>query len=168
MLRFRYLTVLLLICLLTIDHTESWRRRRFRRFTSRIGRAVRRVRMRRVGTAISVIRTLGILAGAGKRSAENVLPNLDVCRFDTLDLNDDNEISQEELSVLIQMSGLEELDDLFANLDKDKNDVVTREEYDDELGSDVCKEENEKTDEEEQNEMTGDLQDNGSAKSEDV
>lgn len=36
-----------------------------------------------------------------------------------------------------------------------KDDVVTREEYDDELGSDVCKEENEKTDEEEQNEMTG-------------
>lgn len=61
------------------------------------------------------------LKNESKPFPTQVLPNLDVCRFDTLDLNDDNEISQEELSVLIQMSGLEELDDLFANLDKDKS-----------------------------------------------
>lgn len=72
--KFRYLTILLLICLLTIDHSESWRRRRFRRFTRRIGRAVRRVRrtVQTASTAIGVIRAIGAIAGAGKRSADDV------------------------------------------------------------------------------------------------
>lgn len=65
--KFRYLTILLLICLLTIDHSESWRRRRFRRFTRRIGRAARTA-----STAIGVIRAIGAIAGAGKRSADDV------------------------------------------------------------------------------------------------
>lgn len=72
--KFRYLTILLLICLLTIDHSESWRRRRFRRFTRRVGRAIRRVRrtIQTVNTAVGVIRAVGAIAGAGKRSADDV------------------------------------------------------------------------------------------------
>lgn len=72
--KFRYLTILLLICLLTIDHSESWRRRRFRRFTRRIGRAIRRIgrTVQTVNTAVGVIRAVGAIAGAGKRSADDV------------------------------------------------------------------------------------------------
>lgn len=68
--KFRYLTILLLICLLTIDHSESWRRRRFRR----IGRAIRRIgrTVQTVNTAVGVIRAVGAIAGAGKRSADDV------------------------------------------------------------------------------------------------
>lgn len=68
--KFRYLTILLLICLLTIDHSESWRRRRFRR----IGRAIRRIgrTAQTVNTAVGVIRAVGAIAGAGKRSADDV------------------------------------------------------------------------------------------------
>ena len=73
-LKFRYLTVLLLICLLTIEPSECWRRRRFRRFTRRVGRAIRRVgrTVRTVNTVVGVIRAVGGIAGAGKRSADNV------------------------------------------------------------------------------------------------
>ena len=73
-LKFRYLTVLLLICLLTIEPSECWRRRRFRRFTRRVGRAIRRIgrTVQTVNTAVGVIRAVGAIAGAGKRSADNV------------------------------------------------------------------------------------------------
>lgn len=48
-----------------------------------------------------------------------VLPDINVCDFSTLDLNKDNDVDEEELITLIQMSGLEELEDLFEKLDKD-------------------------------------------------
>lgn len=128
MAKFRYLTILLLICLLTIDHSESWRRRRFRR----IGRAIRRIgrTVQTVNTAVGVIRAVGAIAGAGKRSADDVLPDINVCDFSTLDLNKDNDVDEEELITLIQMSGLEELEDLFKKLDKDGNKKITQEEFD--------------------------------------
>lgn len=150
MAKFRYLTILLLICLLTIDHSESWRRRRFRRFTRRIGRAIRRIgrTVQTVNTAVGVIRAVGAIAGAGKRSADDVLPDINVCDFSTLDLNKDNDVDEEELITLIQMSGLEELEDLFEKLDKDGDKKITQVEFDssdiiDEVCSDDEKEDKE-------------------------
>lgn len=46
-----------------------------------------------------------------------VLPEINVCDFSTLDLDKDYDVDEEELTVLIQMSGLEELEDLFEKLD---------------------------------------------------
>lgn len=48
-----------------------------------------------------------------------VLPEINVCDFSTLDLDKDYDVDEEELITLIQMSGLEELEDLFEKLDKD-------------------------------------------------
>lgn len=48
-----------------------------------------------------------------------VLPEINVCDFNTLDLDKDYDVDEEELITLIQMSGLEELEDLFEKLDKD-------------------------------------------------
>lgn len=112
----------------TLTNSESWRRRRFRR----IGRAIRRIgrTVQTVNTAVGVIRAVGAIAGAGKRSADDVLPDINVCDFSTLDLNKDNDVDEEELITLIQMSGLEELEDLFKKLDKDGNKKITQEEFD--------------------------------------
>nr|XP_022313113.1 EF-hand calcium-binding domain-containing protein 1-like [Crassostrea virginica] len=141
MLKFRYLTVLLLICLLTIEPSECWRRRRFRRFTRRVGRAIRRIgrTVQTVNTAVGVIRAVGAIAGAGKRSADNVLPELDVCEFSTLDLNKDGELDEDELVMLIQMSGLEELEELFVKLDQDDDKKISKEEFtQSEILQDAC------------------------------
>uniref|UniRef100_K1RKD8 Uncharacterized protein n=1 Tax=Magallana gigas TaxID=29159 RepID=K1RKD8_MAGGI len=138
MAKFRYLTILLLICLLTIDHSESWRRRRFRRFTRRVGRAIRRVRrtIQTVNTAVGVIRAVGAIAGAGKRSADDVLPEINVCDFSTLDLDKDYDVDEEELITLIQMSGLEELEDLTC-----LNKKITQEEFDSsDIIDEICSE----------------------------
>lgn len=48
-----------------------------------------------------------------------VLPEINVCDFSTLDLDKDYDVDEEELITLIEMSGLEELEDLFEKLDKD-------------------------------------------------
>lgn len=154
MAKFRYLTILLLICLLTIDHSESWRRRRFRRFTRRVGRAIRRVRrtIQTVNTAVGVIRAVGAIAGAGKRSADDVLPEINVCDFSTLDLDKDYDVDEEELITLIQMSGLEELEDLFEKLDKDGDKKITQEEFDSsDIIDEICSED-EKEDKQIENE----------------
>ncbi|XP_062617001.1 uncharacterized protein LOC134278725 [Saccostrea cucullata] len=139
MLNSRYLNVLLLICLLTIGQTESWSRRRSSRSRSRssgLGRAAR---------VADTIFTMADLAQVfrdmfrrdRKRSAENAIPNIDICRFTTLDLNDDNNVTKEELDTLIQSTGLLELEELFEQLDQNNDDMVTKEEYMD-LYEDVC------------------------------
>lgn len=46
-----------------------------------------------------------------------VLSEINVCDFSTLDLDKDYDVDEEELITLIQMSGLEELEDLFEKLD---------------------------------------------------
>ncbi|XP_061182354.1 uncharacterized protein LOC133190678 [Saccostrea echinata] len=72
-----------------------------------------------------------------KRSVENAIPNIDICRFNTLDLNDDNNVTKEELDILMQSTGLEELEELFEQLDQNNDDTVTKEEYMD-LYEEVC------------------------------
>lgn len=46
-----------------------------------------------------------------------VLPEINICDFSTLDLDKDYDVDEEELITLIQMSGLEELEDLFEKVD---------------------------------------------------
>ncbi|XP_061187080.1 uncharacterized protein LOC133195239 [Saccostrea echinata] len=162
--KFRYFSVLLLICLLIIDHTESRVRRRLgrnRRNARNDGnggnrRIASNVRNRRVPAnfrraasvlensftaldfATTIIDLVGTAEEFSKRSAENAIPDIDICKVNMLDLNDDNNITKEELAILIQSTGREELGELFENLDKNNDDIVTQDEYTN-LYEDACK-----------------------------
>ncbi|XP_062617002.1 uncharacterized protein LOC134278726 [Saccostrea cucullata] len=122
MLIFRSLAVLCLIGLLTIDQAESWGRRRSSRSRSRsrtsgLGRAIKVA-----GTVITVAsmarRLRDMFRRDRKRSVESEIPDIDICRFNTLDLNFDNNVSKDEFATLIQSTGLVELEDLFDKLDQ--------------------------------------------------
>ncbi|XP_061182500.1 uncharacterized protein LOC133190832 [Saccostrea echinata] len=139
MLIFRYLAVFCLIGLMTIDQTESWTRRRSSRsrgLSRGLGRAIKVA-----GTVITVAsmarRFRDFFRRDRKRSAESVIPDVDICRFNTVDLNDDNTVTKEELDTLMQSTGLEELEELFEQLDQNNDDIVTKEEYMD-LYEEVC------------------------------
>ncbi|XP_062585265.1 uncharacterized protein LOC134246940 [Saccostrea cucullata] len=178
MIKFRYLFVLLLICLITIDHTESSARggRRGRprrpdrrrpntprppqrprptlrpRLTVRPG-SIERLRVilnqaKRAGNVganaitlidmgLTVLDVIERFEGTSKRSTENVVPGIDICNFNLLDLNDDNSVTKEELDILIQSTGRVELEELYEKLDQDNDGIVTQEEYM-KLYEDVC------------------------------
>ena len=45
---------------------------------------------------------------------------MDICRFDSFDLDADQQITENELSILIDITGLVDLDELFEQLDVNK------------------------------------------------
>jgi hypothetical protein len=45
---------------------------------------------------------------------------VDICQFSSFDLDNDNIVSEEEVDVIIQMTGLLDLDQFFEQLDANK------------------------------------------------
>ena len=45
---------------------------------------------------------------------------VDICRYDSFDLDADQQITETELSILIDITGLVDLDELFEQLDVNK------------------------------------------------
>nr|XP_011438522.2 uncharacterized protein LOC105336047 [Crassostrea gigas] len=119
---FRYFLIFsLTFLLLTEDVSGGWRRR-FRKF---VRKAVK------VAKTVATVHTVAKVAGAvvGKRSTDDEIFSLNVCNFNSFDLDDDQKISETELSTLIDITGAEDLDEFFEKLDVNKDDAVTIQEY---------------------------------------
>ncbi|XP_061182431.1 uncharacterized protein LOC133190755 [Saccostrea echinata] len=72
----------------------------------------------------------------GKRSADKDVNRFDICKFSSLDLNIDGEISESEISTLIEMTGKTNFASYFQQLDINKDNKVTEREY---RGSDIIR-----------------------------
>ncbi|XP_062605837.1 protein S100-G-like, partial [Saccostrea cucullata] len=66
-----------------------------------------------------------------------VVPDIDICNYNLLDLNDDNSVTKEELDILIQSTGRVELEELYESLDQNNDGIVAQEEYM-KLYEDIC------------------------------
>ncbi|XP_052685735.1 uncharacterized protein LOC128165358 [Crassostrea angulata] len=119
---FRYFLLFsLTFLLLTEDVNGGWRRR-FRKFVRKAAK---------VAKTVATVHTVAKVAGAvvGKRSTDDEIFSLNVCNFNSFDLDDDQKISETELSTLIDITGAEDLDEFFEKLDVNKDDAVTIQEY---------------------------------------
>ncbi|XP_052685734.1 uncharacterized protein LOC128165357 [Crassostrea angulata] len=131
---FRYLLVFSLTFLLLTEDVYAWRR--LRKFFRKVGRVIKRIpkeaanavkTIAQVRTAVDAVKGVG--AAVGKRSTDDEIFELNVCDFQSFDLDDDQRISETELSILIDITGLMDLDEFFEQMDNNKDDVVTLEEY---------------------------------------
>nr|XP_022319037.1 uncharacterized protein LOC111121866 isoform X1 [Crassostrea virginica] len=120
---FRYVFIFSLVFLLVTDEVSAWRR--IRKFFKRVGRFAART----AKTAVAVGTAIKAVSAVGKRSVNDEAYQVDICRFDSFDLDADQQITETELSILIDITGLVDLDELFEKLDVNKDDVVTKEEY---------------------------------------
>ncbi|XP_062604572.1 uncharacterized protein LOC134266340 isoform X1 [Saccostrea cucullata] len=126
MLRFRYNSVLFLIGLLTTGHTESKTLRRFARDLTLDTDTVPEEEI----TFENIARVLvEFFAKMGKRSTENAIPRIHICKFNNFDLNGDNTVTKEDFAILIQSTGLVQLEELFDKLDQNDDEILTQEEY---------------------------------------
>lgn len=71
-----------------------------------------------VRTAVDAVKGVG--AAVGKRSTDDEMFELNVCEFQSFDLDDDQRISETELSILIDITGLMDLDEFFEQMDINK------------------------------------------------
>ncbi|XP_048763330.2 uncharacterized protein LOC125671583 [Ostrea edulis] len=117
---FRYLLVFSLVFLLITEDVCAWRR--FRRFIRKA-----KEKVAKVARVVATFRTAG--AVLGKRSTDDDVLKLDICQFSSFDLDNDNNISDSEINVLIEMTGMDDLDEFFEQLDINKDDKVTIEEH---------------------------------------
>ncbi|XP_048762811.1 uncharacterized protein LOC125671280 [Ostrea edulis] len=118
---FRYLLVFSLVVLLITEDVCAWRR--IKTVLDKVDKGVRRVR-RLVDSAKTVLSIFN-----GKRSTDDDVLKLDICQFSSFDLDNDNSISDSEINVLIEMTGMDDLDEFFEQLDINKDDKVTIEEH---------------------------------------
>ncbi|XP_011438522.3 uncharacterized protein [Magallana gigas] len=119
---FRYFLIFsLTFLLLTEDVSGGWRRR-FRKFVRKAAK---------VAKTVATVHTVAKVAAAvvGKRSTDDEVFSLNVCNFNSFDLDEDQKISETELSTLIDITGAEDLDEFFEKLDVNKDDAVTIQEY---------------------------------------
>ncbi|XP_062595096.1 uncharacterized protein LOC134256471 [Saccostrea cucullata] len=72
---------------------------------------------------------LDIIKSFKKRSTIEETSQLNLCEFSTFDWNQDRKITEAEIAVLIEATGLVELDELFDKMDLDQDDTVTMEEF---------------------------------------
>ncbi|XP_062595094.1 uncharacterized protein LOC134256470 [Saccostrea cucullata] len=72
---------------------------------------------------------IDIIKSLKKRSTIEGTSQLNLCEFSTFDWNQDKQITEEEIAVLIEATGLVELDELFEKMDLDKDDTVTMQEF---------------------------------------
>ncbi|XP_048762810.2 uncharacterized protein LOC125671279 [Ostrea edulis] len=124
---FRYLLVFSLVFLLITEDVCAWGR--LRRIWRRIKRGVKKVT-----EVIATAKTVSTIAKAaavtlGKRSTDDDVLKLDICQFSSFDLDNDDNISDSEISILIEMTGMMDLDEFFEQLDINKDDKVTIEEH---------------------------------------
>ncbi|XP_061182429.1 uncharacterized protein LOC133190753 [Saccostrea echinata] len=72
---------------------------------------------------------IDIIKSLKKRSTIEETSQLNLCEFSTFDWNQDKKITEEELEILMEATGLLELDEFFENMDLDQDDTVTIEEF---------------------------------------
>ncbi|XP_048761675.1 uncharacterized protein LOC130054449 [Ostrea edulis] len=118
---FRYLLVFSLVIILITEDVCAWRR--IKTVLDKVDKGVRRV-----GRFIDSAKTILSIFN-GKRSTDDDVLKLDICQFSSFDLDNDNSISDSEINVLIEMTGMVDLDEFFEQLDINKDDKVTIEEH---------------------------------------
>ncbi|XP_052685737.1 uncharacterized protein LOC128165359 [Crassostrea angulata] len=117
---FRYFLVFSLAILLLTEDVHAWRR--IKKFLRKAAKVIKTAHT--IHTVVKVAATV-----LGKRSTNDQVFSLNVCDFRSFDLDDDQRISEKELSTLIDITGFVDLDEFFEKLDVNKDDVVTIEEY---------------------------------------
>ncbi|XP_061182430.1 EF-hand calcium-binding domain-containing protein 1-like [Saccostrea echinata] len=127
---FRQILVFSLVFLLLTEESDAWRRR-----WRRVGRAVRRIgkaigkAAKVVGTVKTAVAVAKTAAALGKRSIDDNVITLNFCNFSSFDLNDDDIITESEISTLIEMTAAVDLDQFFELIDINKDGEVTPKEY---------------------------------------
>nr|XP_034313187.1 uncharacterized protein LOC105336129 [Crassostrea gigas] len=76
-----------------------------------------------------VTNLIGVFQLLGKRSTLKEMSQMNFCEFTAFDLDKNMQVTETEIDRLIQVTGLMELDGIFENLDVNKDNTVTIEEF---------------------------------------
>ncbi|XP_022313510.1 uncharacterized protein LOC111118378 [Crassostrea virginica] len=72
---------------------------------------------------------IGVFSLLGKRSTVQETSRTNFCEFTAFDLDKNMQVTEDEIDRLIEVTGLIELDKIFENLDMNKDNAVTIEEF---------------------------------------